>query len=119
MQDMKRKNIKIKAQTIFEEGDTIVIDDMTLIDVLPDDARKELVEVHPKDYELEQAKRTFNYIYGDSLKTMNQITGTLKAHRLDHDSGHLVVEWHGDVDEDWKETNVYFLEAIGFQVQSA
>lgn len=101
------------TRVVYEEGDFIEVD-VTAFECLPDNPDEELEVVTIKDRQLADCKRTIKYIYGDRP---DYIVGELKAHRLGRDHGHLSIEWVNPKNPEWANTNVYFLEAMGFEFE--
>lgn len=102
------------TKIVLCDGDTVEVTPEMFF-VLPDDPDKELEVVTIADRKLAECKRTLKYIYGEKPKGL--MVGSIYAHRLGRDHGHLSIKWHNAENEEWQHTNVYFLEALGFQFE--
>jgi hypothetical protein len=105
------KNIILETtKIVYEVGDIIQVPG-EIYDSIPDNINE--LEFHTcKDRKLIESKRILKNIFGEKPKTM---TGILKAKRLDRSRGQIIVEWHNVDNDEWKMTNVYFLEQFGFE----
>lgn len=108
------KDILVETtKIVLQDGDMVEVTPEMFF-VLPDDPDKELEVATIADRKLAECKKSLKYIYGENPQA---IIGSLYAHRLGRDHGQLCVKWHNAKNEDWQHTNVYFLEALGFEFE--
>lgn len=103
------------TKTIFQVGDEIYISESDYKN-LPETedvylSGKLKAEIIKKG----NAKKSLRYIFGENPNF--PLKGILQKKRLSHDSGQLIVKWENPVGVEWSETNVYFLEDMGFEFE--
>jgi hypothetical protein len=112
-------NIEVDIhEVIYEVGDQISVDEQMFND-LP--TTEQLDNIKGRNATVEElyqrdARETIRFIFDGSPKF--PLTGTIEAKRIDNAHGQLIVKWDNVPDDNqWKKTNTYFLEYMGFKFQ--
>lgn len=107
------KDIAVESHNYYEAGDEIKITAQDMIRLMENDEFYRTI-----NHIIEQkAKNKGLDLVTTSKDNLFPLTGTLKSMRVNRTFGHLIIEWDigDDPDGMWKQTNVYFMEKMGYR----